>query len=173
MSIAATKGIFRPAFTMSDKHENYETKRYTAIREGLTEVIAIPIYYLSGVVSKSISKKIAVPKNFVSKRIYQKYKAGDTSDEVTNALKHANELAKVNLPKIMSTTAFAGVCISALFVIPLMCSATIKPIMNGIEKHDLKKKNNVNPNVKTINNKQNTFKSLYTGYNSGMKVGGI
>ena len=69
MSIAAAKGIFRPAFTMADKKENLETRRYTALREGLTELIAIPIYYLSGVASKYISEKIAVPKNFMKKDI--------------------------------------------------------------------------------------------------------
>jgi len=42
MAIATIKGICRPTFTMMDKHEDYETKKYTAIREGLTEVIAIP-----------------------------------------------------------------------------------------------------------------------------------
>lgn len=175
MSIATAKGIFRPAFTMTDKHENYETKRYTAIREGLTEVIALPVYYASGLISQFVSKKIAIPKNFMSKRIYHKYQAGDKSAEVINAVKHAEELAKINLRKISSTSAFAGVCISALFLIPLICSATIKPIMNKIEKQDLKKKNQTDLTVKTINqNKsQNTFKSLYTAYSSGMKVGGI
>ena len=57
MSIAAAKGVFRPAFTMMDTKESYETKRYTALREGLTEVIAIPVYYLSGVAAKKVSKK--------------------------------------------------------------------------------------------------------------------
>lgn len=36
MSIAAAKGVFCPAFTMMDTQESYETKRYTAYREGLT-----------------------------------------------------------------------------------------------------------------------------------------
>jgi len=175
MSIATAKGIFRPAFTMTDKKENYETKRYTALREGLTEVIAIPVYFLSGLISKSISKRIAVAKNFMSKKMYAKYKSGDKSEEVLNAFKHAEELAKINLPKIESTSAFAGVCISALFLIPLICSATIKPIMNSIEKRDLRKKNSIEYNVKNLNTKnyQNTFKSLYSGYSTGMKVGGL
>lgn len=97
MSIAAAKGIFRPAFTMSDKKENYDTKRYTAIREGLTEVIAIPVYYASGLISKSISKKIAVPKNYMSRNLFKKYKAGERTDEILNAVKHAKELAAKNL----------------------------------------------------------------------------
>lgn len=48
VSIAAAKGIFRPLFTMMDKKESPETKKYTAIREGLTEVIAIPTYLACG-----------------------------------------------------------------------------------------------------------------------------
>lgn len=43
MAIAAVKGICRPAFTMMDKKEEPKTKKYTAIREGLTEIIAIPV----------------------------------------------------------------------------------------------------------------------------------
>ena len=44
VAIAVTKGIFRPIFTLLDKHENPKTKKYTALREGLTEVVAIPTY---------------------------------------------------------------------------------------------------------------------------------
>ena len=67
MGIAMAKGIFRPMFTMMDRKEDYQTKRYTALREGLTEMIAIPVYYLSGVLSKKLAQKIAVPKNFMTK----------------------------------------------------------------------------------------------------------
>lgn len=52
VAIATAKGIFRPLFTMADKKESPETKKYAALREGLTEVIAIPTYlscsYLAG-----------------------------------------------------------------------------------------------------------------------------
>ena len=174
MSIATAKGIFRPAFTMSDKHENYETKRYTAIRAGLTDLIAIPIYYTSGLISRSIAKKISVPKNFMSRKIYTRYKAGERSDEIINAVKHAEELAKINLPKAMSTAAFAGVCISALFLIPFICSATIKPIMNQIEKKGTgKNKNTDNPVKKSEHPYKNTYKAPYANLNTGMKVGGL
>lgn len=43
-SIAVFKGIFRPIFTMMDKKQDPEAKKYAAIREGLTEVAALPIY---------------------------------------------------------------------------------------------------------------------------------
>lgn len=48
VAIATAKGIFRPLFTMMDKKESPETKKYTALREGLTEVIAIPTYLACG-----------------------------------------------------------------------------------------------------------------------------
>ncbi len=48
VAIATAKGIFRPLFTMMDKKESPETKKYTALREGLTEVIAIPTYLVCG-----------------------------------------------------------------------------------------------------------------------------
>lgn len=176
MGIAAAKGIFRPIFTMRDKKENYETKRYTAIREGLTELIAIPVYFSSGVIGKSVAKKLAVPKNFMSKEIYKKYMAGDTSKEVVNAVKHAEELAKINLPKITTSATFVGVCLSALLIIPGLCSVAIKPIMKGIENKGVRKsmgKQEEIPQLKNPENKVNTFKGLYASSGCGMKVGGL
>ena len=57
MSIAAVKGICRPTFTMMDKKEEPKTKKYTAIREGLTELIAIPVYWLLGEGSAKLANK--------------------------------------------------------------------------------------------------------------------
>lgn len=179
MSIAVAKGIFRPAFTMADKKEDYETKRYTAIREGLTELIAIPVYYSSGVVSKIAAKKLSAPKNFMSKEIFEKYSAGDTSKEVLTAFEQAKEVAATKLPKIETTASFIGVGLSAIIFIPLICSLTIKPIMKTIQKKDNKTKNdeiNSTPYQKqTIENKQyrRTFKPLYANNVHGMKVGGL
>lgn len=56
MAIAFVKGIFRPAFTMMDQTEEPETKKYTALREGLTELIAIPTYFFCGEGAAAISK---------------------------------------------------------------------------------------------------------------------
>lgn len=178
MSIAAAKGVFRPAFTMMDTKESYETKRYTALREGLTEVIAIPVYYLSGVAAKKVSEKLAVPKNFMSKTIYKKFKKGESSAEIKNAVKHAEEMAKTNLPKIVTTTSFIGVCVSALLVIPFVCSATIKPIMEylGGKKAEKTTKPEKTADFKEVQKpagKVNTFKSLYGSNNYGMKVGAL
>ena len=48
MAIATVKGICRPTFTMMDKTEKPETKKYTALREGITEAVAIPVYFICG-----------------------------------------------------------------------------------------------------------------------------
>ncbi len=58
MAIATVKGICRPTFTMMDKTENSETKKYTALREGLTEAIAIPAYWGCGELAGGLAKKI-------------------------------------------------------------------------------------------------------------------
>ncbi len=58
MAIATVKGICRPTFTMMDKTENPETKKYTALREGLTEVIAIPAYWACGELAGGLAKKV-------------------------------------------------------------------------------------------------------------------
>lgn len=177
MSIAAAKGIFRPLFTMSDKKESPETKRYTAMREGLTEIIAIPIYFLSGVVSQKIAKTLANEKNFVSKDVYNKYKTGEMTPEINKAIEHAKDLAKINLPKMKSNAAFIGVCTSALILIPLICSITIKPIMSRLEKKISKKEDKTltvyDSNKVERAEKLGTFRAYTNIPQYGMKVGGV
>ena len=56
MAIGVAKGIVRPMFTMMDKKEDPETKKYTAIREGLTEAIAVPTYFFCGEIAGKLSK---------------------------------------------------------------------------------------------------------------------
>ena len=58
VAIACAKGIFRPLFTLADKHETKETKKYAAAREGLTEVVAIPTYIGVGKLSELIAGKL-------------------------------------------------------------------------------------------------------------------
>ena len=58
MAIATVKGIARPTFTMMDQHEDPETKKYTALREGLTEVVAIPAYWGCGELASHIAGKM-------------------------------------------------------------------------------------------------------------------
>ena len=179
VSIATAKGIFRPIFTMSDKKESYETRRYTALREGLTELIAIPVYYLSGKAADKVAEKLAVPKNFMPKDVYESYNAGNRSADIVSEYKNAEELAKINLRKMKVTSAFFGVCLSALLVIPLICSITIKPIMKGIEKKQGAKKAAVKPVrepavlQKPAVSKNSSFKGAVYPVKYGMKVGGV
>lgn len=69
-SIAVFKGIFRPLFTMMDKKSDPESKKYAAIREGLTEVAALPLYaitpWAAGKLVETFSKE---PDKLVKKRM--------------------------------------------------------------------------------------------------------
>lgn len=67
MAIAIVKGICRPTFTMMDKKEKPETKKYTALREGLTELIAIPTYFACGELSAWGAKKLIKDKALAEK----------------------------------------------------------------------------------------------------------
>ncbi len=58
VAIAIAKGIFRPIFTLADKHAQKETKKYAAVREGLTEVVAIPTYIGVSKLSEAIAGKL-------------------------------------------------------------------------------------------------------------------
>lgn len=140
VAIATVKGICRPLFTMMDKDEDPETKKYAAIREGLTEAIAIPVYIASGNLMEKFANKLAVPKNFMDKQLYKKHLAGDQTPEVKKALQAATELAENNLPKMKGSMNFLGVCAAALLVIPALCSVAIKPLMGVIKKNDQKEK---------------------------------
>lgn len=62
MAVATAKGIFRPLFTLMDKKESPETKKYTALREGMTELIAIPTYWACGELAAKGAKLVKDPK---------------------------------------------------------------------------------------------------------------
>lgn len=69
-SIAVFKGIFRPLFTMMDKKSDPDTKKYTAIREGLTELAALPLYAITPwVAGKLVDKFIKTTDEFAANRI--------------------------------------------------------------------------------------------------------
>ena len=107
LTIAVSKGILRPTFTMMDKTEKPETKKYTALREGLTELIAIPTYLACGELAAHLSKKIKF------KNVPEDVKKSLTKRAARNFM-------------------FIGVCVAALFVIPGLCSIAIKPIMDKL-----------------------------------------
>ncbi len=183
MAIATVKGICRPIFTMMDKKENPETKKYTAIREGMTEIIAIPVYWASGELAGKLAHSLAKPKNFMNKDIYKQHKNGRITPEVAKAFENARKLAENNLPKINKNLMFIGVCGAALFVIPALCSVAIKPLMGVIQKNNQPKHIDINtlnetpvtfytPNFQHNENLKylNSFHKTSLG---GMKVGGV
>lgn len=146
MAIATVKGICRPLFTMMDKKENPETKKYTALREGLTEVIAIPAYWACGEMAAKLSSKLVKNKALVKR-------------------------AETNLM-------FVGVCTAALFVIPGLCSAIIKPVMDkmGLKQpekpHEYRPQQVTNPQIFT-NNKYSKLNTFISRPNSGLRIGGL
>ena len=168
MAIAVVKGIARPIFTMTDKHADPETKKYTAIREGLTEVVAIPTYYACGELTSKIGDKLKfdhLPKDQQA---------------------FAKQSAKQNFM-------FLGVCLAALLVIPALASLTIKPFMKKIQEnkkalkdikedeHELDIDDLFDDSIKTpqaINFESkkslNPYKNIQARSNVyGMKVGGV
>ena len=52
MAVAIANGIFKPITTLTDKKQSPETKKYTAIREVLTEVVAVPTYLASNLIAE-------------------------------------------------------------------------------------------------------------------------
>lgn len=128
MAIASVKGICRPLFTMMDKKEDPATKKYTALREGLTEIIAIPAYFACG----EITSKCSVP--IISKYMKDKFSKIDKALKekgkplLTEATK-SEELSEM-LKKGKNNLMFIGVCTAALVIIPGLCSIAIRPIMD-------------------------------------------
>lgn len=116
MAIAVVKGIARPLFTMTDKHADPETKKYTAIREFLTEVVAIPTYFACGELAGKVANKLNF--NHLPTKELQE---------------HARKNAQHNFM-------FLGVCVAALAVIPALASVTIKPFMEKIQAERQHKK---------------------------------
>lgn len=160
VAVATAKGIFRPMFTMMDKHEDYETKKYTAMREGITEAIAIPCYLSVAWLAK----------NIVAPMICK----SQTSDVTKKAAK---------------TLSFLGVCTAALIIIPAACSALINPIMDFKQKHKLRKNNQhlqldikepelsisqaqIREPIKTQQLKQTYAEFSPVKYNAGLSIGG-
>lgn len=69
-SIAVFKGIFRPLFTLMDKKSDPETKKYAAMREGLTEVAALPLYAITPwLAGKLVEKFLKEPDEIVKGRM--------------------------------------------------------------------------------------------------------
>lgn len=170
VATATANGIFRPTFTMLKKDENPETKRYAALREGITEALAIPTYIACGEIAAKLGENIAE-----KAKIKQLKSEGKdiTTEESKRIIQATKNKGKAGLMLI-------GVCVAASVVIPAMCSVLVTPIMKQINQATHKKslgiketaisppKEPVTLNPTKIS--RPTFKNA--GY-SGMKVGGV
>ncbi len=104
VAVACFKGILRPIFTMMDKHQDPETKKYAAIREGSTELIAIPTYLSLSWAVQKFAPAFAVDKT------------------IGRTLEHSRR-----------TLGFLGVCVAALYVIPKLCNVAMPHVMKALK----------------------------------------
>jgi len=155
VTIAVFKGIFRPLFTMMDKKQDPDAKVYAAFREGLTELVAVPLYIAVPLLAGAIAKK----------------KFAKTADNIMNAKEIAN-----NVKNAKTIAKFIGVCITTL-LIPAACNIIQPPIMDAFKKHQDSKKAKAGLDINLDNNAviQNKPSAmdmyLMTRNSSGMRVG--
>ncbi len=185
VAIAAVKGICRPTFTMMDKTEKPETKKYTALREGLTELIAIPVYigcgYLAGKCSPIFTKNVK-KEDFLTNKVKQDIANGVSNEKITKAISNAEKQLEKYKIRATNNLRFIGVCAAALVAIPALCSITIKPVMSKIlkmpkentEDNNLKQQVMQQPQQITNYTKPAVkLKTYITAPQTGMKVGGV
>ena len=144
VTIAVFKGVFRPIYTLSDKKSDPQTKKYTAIREALTELIAIPVY----VAIPALGKKLIVDKLYKTK---------------TDIVKKA---AETNIK-------FWGV-LAATAIIPAVCNLVQPPIMNKLkQKQDAKNAVQPlnKPNRQSFSGNNPVRANAVYKNNTGMRVG--
>lgn len=149
VAVASAELIFRPTFTMMDKKTPEETKKYTALREGLTELIAAPTYLALPILAAKASNLIKDPQK--------------------------SKMAKHNLQTLGTWAAalvvIPGLC--SLAVKPFMDK--IKPKNDEPKKLDITSKTVEIEPVKTPVTQQNVSYPLHkvsiSGFtNTGMKV---
>ena len=58
MAVATANGIFKPISSLTDKKEKPEARKYAALREFITEVVAVPTYWACGVGAGKIGEKL-------------------------------------------------------------------------------------------------------------------
>ncbi|MBS5861473.1 hypothetical protein KID03_08610 [bacterium] len=153
LTIAVSKGILRPTFTMMDKKQEKASRTYTAFREGLTGAVAFGSYLVTDAGVEKLAKHIAVKTNHVKE-----------------------------LPKMKSTLSLITVSLTALFVIPGICNAATKPLLDKFitnKKAEVQKpptKTLSRPEKQDVNFNGYQAQNMYhfrNFYSSGMKIGGI
>ena len=119
IAIAIANGVCRPTFTMLKKGENPTSKKYAALREGITEAIAVPTYWACGVLAAKCGEKIA--SSAIDKKIAKQEKEGKfLANEIKQEMKNAA------IKKGQAGLMLIGVCAAAGIVIPALCSILIK-----------------------------------------------
>lgn len=93
VTVAIFKSISRPIFTMMDKKADTQRKKYTALRESATEIIAIPTY-------------IAVAK----------------ASEKLAPLFHSKKVKGSHIETTKTALGFIGVCFAGSVIIPWLCN---------------------------------------------------
>ncbi len=173
LAISCANGIFRPTFTMLKKGENPESKKYAALREGITELVAMPTYFLTGILGEKLGEKIAVKAHEAD--IAKRIKAGDVISETVK-----QEMKASAIKKGQAGLGLIAICIAAGVVIPALCSVVVTPIMKKIGKkpEETPKKLDIKENavpVKEIPVQPLTQinRPIFNNWNSGMKVGGV
>ena len=149
LTIAASKGLLRPTFTMMDKKQDKKSRKYTAFREGLTGLVAIGAYIIT---HKGVNKLV---KPFCKK-------ANITGKEAD----------------VEKTLSLITVSLTALFVIPLICNKITSPLLKFAEErhhHKTAVKPQYSPNFSGKNPvyKTDYFRSrqnVFADY--GMRIGG-
>ena len=177
MAVALANAIFRPTFTMLKKGENPESKKYAALREGITEVIAVPTYWASGVLAAKFGGIIS--SKAMDKYFKRQEKLGRSlSDDVKQEMKSSA------IKKGQAGLMLIGVCTAGGIIIPAVCSACVTPIMNRLrpKKEEQSKKLDIKENVlkynvvSNLNTPQKFISNAVFKNNvnySGMKVGGV
>ena len=150
VTIAISKGILRPTFTMLDKKQDKESRKYTALREGITGAIALCAYLGT---HKGVEKLV-------------KY-----------ICKKGNILNKTE--EVKATMSLITISLTALFIIPGVTNAitpSIQKLIAPRKSEPLKKKaitSNNNPNFEGKNtiykNNYSYSANPYTKY--GMRIG--
>ena len=149
LTIAASKGILRPTFTMMDKKQDKKSRKYTAFREGLTGLVAFGAYIAT---HKGVDKLV---KPFCKK---------------------ANIVGKeCDVEKTMSLIA---VSLSALFVIPFVCNKITSPLLKFAESKHHRQPAVKPPYSPNFSGKNPVYKTDYISVNRnvfadyGMRIGG-
>lgn len=156
IAIAVAKGICRPITTMTDKHADPETKKYTALRELLTEVVAIPTYWACGELAGKVGGKL------------------DVSPEKQALAKHNFKFLGVCLAALIVIPALASIIIKPFMNMiqggkDKTKKNEVKPVTEVADKTPVFKSRKISKKVYSYVNPLQ-----YSGVKpAGMKVGGI